>query len=274
VTRILAVHAHPDDIETLAAGTLALLAKLGHTITLATLTAGDCGSTEHGNNATARIRRGEAARSAALIGAEYDCVGLGDLCVFNDDASRRAVTKLLRTARPDIVITAAPSDYHPDHEAASTLVRDACFAAPVANYRCGSPKPLDAIPHLYFMDPIEGRDRDNVKVTPDFAVNVEAMFAIKRAMLLCHESQNNWVSKQHDIADYAGAMEAWTKRRGKHFGVAYAEGFRQYKTHPYPATPTLQELVGEALLTAPTRPLNPSDTTREVRSGSVRTPPR
>ena len=45
-----------------------------------------------------------------------------------------------------------------------------------------------------------------------------------------------------------GAMESWTKRRGKHFGVGYAEGFRQYKTHPYPATPLLQELVGEALL--------------------------
>jgi LmbE family N-acetylglucosaminyl deacetylase len=251
VSRILAVHAHPDDIETLAAGTLALLARRGHEIVLATLTAGDCGSTAHGNNATARIRKIEAAKAAALIGAEYDCAGIGDLCVFNDDASRRAAVKLLRTARPDIVITASPSDYHPDHEATSLLVRDACFAAPVANYRIGAAKPLEAIPYLYFMDPIEGRDRGNVKVMPDFAVDVAGTFATKRAMLACHESQIDWVSKQHEISDYLGAMENWTKRRGKHFGVAYAEGFRQYRTHPYPATPLLQELVGEALLSSP-----------------------
>ena len=45
------------------------------------------------------------------------------MAVFNDDASRRRVTEVLRAVRPDVVITAAPSDYHCDHEAASALVR-------------------------------------------------------------------------------------------------------------------------------------------------------
>jgi len=248
--RILAIHAHPDDIETLCAGTLALLAAGGHHIAIVTLTAGDCGSVEHGNEETGRIRKAEAASAAALIGADYACAGFGDLAVFNDDTSRRRVTETIRNARPDLVITAAPADYHPDHEATSMLVRDACFAAPVVNYRTGSAPALDAIPHLYFTDPIEGRDRDNNKVVAEFAVNVESTIATKRAMLACHESQMGWVAKQHDIADYLGAMESWTKRRGKHFGVAYAEGFRQYRMHPYPATPLLQDLVGGALLPA------------------------
>ncbi|HXC54469.1 MAG TPA: PIG-L family deacetylase [Rhizomicrobium sp.] len=245
---ILAFHAHPDDIETLGAGTLALLAAGGHRITLATMTAGDCGSVEHDAAETARIRKAEAAVAAALIGADYICAGIADLAVFNDDASRRRTTELIRAVAPQIVITASPADYHPDHEATSTLVRDACFAAPVPNYATGPSAALGAIPHLYFMDPIEGRDRDGNKIVPHFAVNVSAHFAQKRAMLMAHVSQGNWVTRQHGIEDYSGAMEKWTARRGRQFGVAYAEGFRQYTGTPYPRTQLLQELVGGALL--------------------------
>jgi len=114
---VLAIHAHPDDIETLGAGTLALLAGLGHRITIVTATAGEGGATETGPEETARIRQREAAAAAAVIGADYRCAGFGDLAVFNDDASRRRMTELIRVARPDIVITASPVDYHPDHEA-------------------------------------------------------------------------------------------------------------------------------------------------------------
>ena len=176
MTRILALHAHPDDIETLAAATLALLAGQGHRITIATVTAGDCGATETDNETTARNRKSEAAAAAKVIGADYLCVGIPDLGVFNDDATRRKVTETIRAAQPDLVITASPVDYHPDHEATSALVRDACFAAPVKNYRTGDAKLLAEIPHLYFCDPIEGRDRDYNKVMAEFAVNVDGFF--------------------------------------------------------------------------------------------------
>lgn len=251
MARILAVHAHPDDIETLCAGTLALLAAGGHAITIATMTGGDCGSTRWDNAQTARIRTAEAAAAAQVIGARYCCAGFGDLALFNDDASRRRTTELVRDAAPDIVITAAPSDYHPDHEATSILVRDACFAAPIRNYGSGSAGVLPNIPHLYFTDPIEGRDRNNEKVVPHFAVDVGSFIDAKRKMLDAHESQKSWVEKQHGIADYAGAMESWTRRRGRHFGVAFAEGFRHYAVHPYPTAPLLQQLVGDRLLSAP-----------------------
>jgi len=249
MTHLLAIHAHPDDIETLAAGTLALLGAQGHRLTIATMTAGDCGSVEHDPFETARIRKCEAQSAAAIIGASYLCVDLGDLAVFNDDSSRRRVVELIRSVGPDVVITSSPADYHPDHEATSVLVRDACFAVPVPNYATGHARPLGAIPHLYFMDPIEGRDRDGNKIVPDFAVDVGTQIETKRRMLAAHASQSSWVVKQHGIDDYAGSMDAWTKKRGRGFGVAFAEGFRQYKCHPYPTTPLLQELVGNALLT-------------------------
>ncbi len=250
MTHILAFHAHPDDVETLGAGTLALLAANGHRITIATMTAGDCGSVEHDQDETARIRRAEAASAAAMIGADCHCAGIGDLCVFVDDATRRRTTELIRAVRPEIVITAAPADYHPDHEATSALVRDACFASPVRNYKTGPAPALDAIPHLYFMDPIGGRDRAGQPVAPDFAVDIAAHFAKKRDMLRAHVSQFAWVIRQHGIDDYTGSMEKWAARRGRQFGVAYAEGFRQYTGTPYPRTQLLQELVGAALRTA------------------------
>jgi LmbE family N-acetylglucosaminyl deacetylase len=251
MTHILAFHAHPDDIETLAAGTLALLAANGHRITLATMTAGDCGAIDTSLEETARIRRGEAAAAAAMIGADYHCANVPDLAVFNGDATRRAATELIRKVRPQIVITGSPADYHPDHEATSILVRDACFASTVRNYATGPSAPLEHIPHLYFMDPIEGRDRDGKKVAPDFGVDVTAHFATRRAMLECHASQHRWVAKQHGESDYTLSMERFAAKRGKHFGVPYAEGFRQYTGTPYPRSQVLQELVGGALRMAP-----------------------
>ena len=245
---ILAIHAHPDDIETLGAGALALLADLGHRITIVTATAGEGGATETSPDETARIRQAEAAAAAAIIGADYRCAGFGDLTVFNDDASRRRMTELIREARPDIVITASPVDYHPDHEAVSVLARDACFASSVPNYRTGAAAALAAIPHLYFMDAIGGRNREGERIRPDFGVDIGAFIETKRCMLMAHQSQVAWVARQHGIADYAGSMVSWGERRGQDFGVAYAEGFRQYRHPPYPATPALQALLGEAVL--------------------------
>jgi LmbE family N-acetylglucosaminyl deacetylase len=245
---ILAVHAHPDDIEHLAAGALAILAAKGQEIRIATLTAGECGSAETDLAETARIRKAEAAASAALIGADYRCADLPDLGVFNDDPLRRAVTELIRWAAPAVVITASPADYHPDHEAASQLVRDACFAASVPNYRTGPAAALEAIPHLYFMDPIGGRDREGRWIAADFGADIAAGFAMKQQMLSAHESQAEWVARQHGIDDHLGSMEAWSRRRGRDFGVPFGEGFRQYRHEPYPKTPLLQDLLGDALV--------------------------
>jgi LmbE family N-acetylglucosaminyl deacetylase len=161
------------------------------------------------------------------------------------------VTETIRKARPDLVITSAANDYHPDHEATSILVRDACFAASAPNYLTGSAKPLDAIPHLYMMDPIGGRDRDGTPVIPHFGVDISAVFETKARMLAAHASQADWLLKQHGITDHPAAMRAWSARQGKAFGVEYAEGFRQYRNQPYPRTPLLQELVGAALLAVP-----------------------
>ena len=242
--RILAIHAHPDDLEILAAGTLLHLARQGHAITLVTMTPGDCGSAEYDADAIAAIRRKEAAAAAAILGAGYVCAEFRDLSIFNDDASRRRVTEVIRAARPDIVITASPVDYHCDHEATSALVRDACFGAPAPNYSSGKAPVLPAIPHLYFADPDEGMDREGNLVKPEFVVDVGEYMETKKRMLACHDSQRAWLKKHHGMDNYIETMEQWSRDRGSLVGAPYGEGFRQYRCHPYPRTPLLQDLLG------------------------------
>jgi LmbE family N-acetylglucosaminyl deacetylase len=246
--RILFLHAHPDDAEIFAGGTLALLAAKGHSVTIATMTAGDCGTTEYSAEEISRIRREEARRGAAQLGAGYECLEFRDLAIFADDPSRRRVTAALRRHRPTIVITASPADYHCDHETTSRLVLDACFAVSAPNYDTSAytPEPaLDAIPHLYFADPAEGTDREGRAILPQFLVDVTSTFDAKREALAAHDSQRAWLMRQHGMDDYLVTMEEWCRARGGLAGVPLGEGFRQYTGHPWPRTPLLQQLLGD-----------------------------
>jgi LmbE family N-acetylglucosaminyl deacetylase len=248
-SRILAIHAHPDDIEFQCAGTLALLARAGCSITLATMTPGDCGSLEHDAETIAAIRRAEAKAAAGLIGAESFCLEFRDLAIFEDDESRRRVVEALRRSRPDLVLTAPPVDYLCDHEATSRLVRDACFAATVPNYKTRQWEPaptLSKIPHLYFMDALEGLDRDGRPQPAGFLVDVSSVAEIKRRMLACHASQRDWLLSQHGIDEYLEAQARWGARRGAEIGVAQAEAFRQYLGHAYPQDNRLLKLIAGA----------------------------
>ncbi|MDB5351695.1 MAG: family carbohydrate esterase [Planctomycetota bacterium] len=246
-TRILAIHAHPDDVEMQCAGTLALLREKGCHLTIATMTPGDCGTAEYDAETISAIRRSEAKAAADLIGADYHCLEFRDLSIFNDDPSRRRVVEFLRRVRPDLVLTAPPVDYMADHENTSLLVRDALFATSVPNYATKQwepAPPLDKIPHLYLVDPVDGGNSEGKTVPASFYVNVTSTFAIKRAMLACHASQRNWLLRQHGMDEYLETLDRWSAKRGQEIGVAHAEGFRQYLGHPYPQTNRLLELLG------------------------------
>ena len=245
---VLAIHAHPDDVEYQCAGTLALLATSGCRLTIATMSPGDCGSAEYPADEIAEIRRGEGKRAAELIGAEYHCLEFRDLAIFSDDPSRRRVVEFLRQTRPDLVLTAPPIDYMGDHENTSRLVRDAMFACSVPNYvtKQWSPAPpLEHIPHLYFVDAIAGGNAEGTTLPAGFHVDVSESFAVKREMLACHASQRNWLMRQHGMDEYLESLDRWSAFRGGEIGVNHAEGFRQYLGHPYPQSNLLLELLGQ-----------------------------
>lgn len=245
--RVLALHSHPDDIEFQCAGTLLLLKRAGCEIVVATMTAGDKGSAELGPEEIAAVRKSEAAKSAGLLGAEYVCMGFRDLEICFDNESRRVVIEAVRKARPDVVITAPPVDYMPDHEETSRLVRDACFTAAVPNYKTRQWDPAPAlghIPALYYCDPIEGTGWYGEAVEPHFVVDVSDVFERKLEMLACHASQREWLRRQHGMDEYLEGCRRFGKNRGQGIGAEYGEGFRQHTGHPYPHENLLLKALG------------------------------
>ena len=154
----------------------------------------------------------------------------------------------LRTVRPRLVLTHSPADYMLDHEMTSTLTRAAAFAAPVPNFLRdqGHPPALEHIPHLYYCDPIEGKDALGRDVEPAFCIDISGVIEDKAAMLTCHASQRDWLLKHHGLDQYLIAMRDWAARRGHGCGVAFAEGFRQHLGHSYPQENLLGQLLKPA----------------------------
>jgi len=244
---ILSVLAHPDDAEFLCAGTLIRLAREHKwQVHIASMTPGDCGSTELPPDQIAAVRRTEGSRAAALIGAKYHCLELRDLLIcYNEDSLERA-TRLLRAVRPQIVLTHSPADYLLDHEMTSAIVRAAVFGAPVPNLFMGRGHgpTLEQIPHLYYCDAIEGKDQFGQSLTLGFGIDISTMIDVKAQMLACHASQREWLLKHHGMDQYLQAMRDWCARRGEIWKVAHAEGFRQHLGHSYPQDNLLGQLLG------------------------------
>ncbi len=247
---ILAVLAHPDDAEFLCAGTLLRLHReRGWAVHVATMTAGDCGSADLPPDDIARVRRAEGKAACDAAGFTYHCVGLLDLRVRFRDDQLNAVTRLLNAVRPRVVLTHSPDDYHLDHEQTSTLTRAATFAAPIHNFlhRPGHAEPhppLAAIPHLFYCDPLEGKDIYGRPVPPLFSVDVSPVIDVKAKMLEAHESQRAWLRKHHGVDNLVQSMRDWSASRGAAVGVPFAEGFRQHLGHSYPQSNLLAELLG------------------------------
>lgn len=245
--RVLAIHAHPDDIELQCAGTLFRLKALGHSISVATMTPGDCGSAELSAEEIARVRRGEALQAAEQLGADYTCLEFRDLSIQYDNESRRRITEYLRRIQPDVVLTAPPADYMADHEITSRLVRDACFNASCPNYRTdheAPAAPLNRIPHLFYVDPLEGKDSLGQTVRTGFLIDISVTIEPKLEMLACHASQREWLRRQHGLDEYLIGCRTWSAERGRLIGVAYAEAFTQHLGHAYPADNPLLAILG------------------------------
>jgi LmbE family N-acetylglucosaminyl deacetylase len=246
----LSVLAHPDDAEFLCAGTLIRLKREhGWEIHIATMTAGDCGSAEHSPDEISSIRQIEARNACDTIDAIYHCVGELDLRVYLNERTVDKLCRLLNAVRPSVVFTHSPEDYHLDHEQTSNIVRAAAFAAPIRNYLHRGHHhepfpPLDRIPHLYYCDPLEGKDQFGREIAPHFRIGISDVIDDKAKMLECHESQRAWLRKHHGVDNLVESMREWSSRQGERAGVGFAEGFRQHLGHSFPQDNILASLLG------------------------------
>ena len=241
---ILAFMAHPDDAEFLCAGALFLLADLGCEVHVAAMAPGDCGSPDKPAEEIAAIRREEGRRAAALYPGEFHCLEERDLQIHYSPATTKKACSLFRKVRPQIVITQSPVDYMLDHEETARIARAACFNAPIPNAPCEDDSaPLDRIPHLYYVNAVESVGIYGEPVKPSFLVDIADVMDRKTEALAAHESQREWLRKQHGIDEYLESMNTWSAEAGKLAGLEFAEGFRQHLGHAYPRDNLLASLL-------------------------------
>jgi LmbE family N-acetylglucosaminyl deacetylase len=252
---VLAIMAHPDDIEMTCAGTLVLLKRAGWDVHMATMTAGDLGSATRSRAQISRIRKKEAAASAKLLAAGYTCLGFNDLTIIYSETTKRRVSALLRLVRPDLVIAPSPVDYMADHEETPRIVREAAFASTVPNWKASldgrSPRPVEKLPAILYADPIDNVDHFGRRVRPQFVVDITGSVDLKERMLACHDSQRAWLRTQHGEDEYLHWMRRVGADRARDFPdarVKYAEGFRQHLGHGFPRKDHLTASLGKRVV--------------------------
>lgn len=244
--KILAFGCHPDDVEFVCAGTLALLAQRGCEIHIAIMAGGDVGSPRLSRKEIRDIRLKEAQAAADVIGAQFHFAGGEDLEVTYNDEYRRRTVRVVREVDPTIVITHPPMDYLVDHEETSRLVRNAAFIGPVPNYDCGtSTKPTSRVPHLYYANAIAGKTIFGQPLPLTCAVDISTVMEIKTRMLACHASQREWLRAIMNCDEYLDLMRKFARNDGQRAGVAQAEGFIQHVGEGHPQDNVLKQLLGE-----------------------------
>jgi len=222
---VLAIGAHPDDIEILCAGTLALYAQAKHQVTMAVFTDGSMGDLRIPPAKLAQIRHEEQNAAAAIIGARLLWPAITDEHVFPNEAQRRVMIDLLREADPDVVFTHSPTDYHPDHRHLAQLVFDSLFQKGLPHIPNQSqPVCRFGETQLYYMDNIAG-----IGFVPTEYVDIASVVEIKFRMLRCHKSQFTAISElaHRDLVQVA---EIQSRFRGLAGGCAYAESFCRLET--------------------------------------------
>ncbi len=220
--KVLAIGAHPDDIEISCAGTLAKMVQSGHEVVICHVSDGDKGHYEIPSEELIVIRKQEAQLAGAVIGCPVISLGMRDGRILADNETNRALfMDLLCSVQPDLVITHAPNDYMPDHVAVSRLVFDTTFLATLPGASQNHPFAAK-VPSLFYMDNLSGID-----FQPTLYVDITDTFTTKATMLEQHQSQLVWL-KEHDNVDVLDLMKTLSKFRGIQAGCTYAEGFIQH----------------------------------------------
>lgn len=199
----LVVVAHPDDAEFGAAGTMATLTKTGKTVTIVQVTSGDKGSGDPAAapQDVARTREAEEREAARRLGVqEVVFLREPDSEVLPDVRLREKIVRMIRTYKPDVVITHdgfRPYALHPDHRAVGIATTDACYPA--------ARDPLNYPHHL--RDGLETHKTAELwyfgAETPDRFIDITDAFEDKIQALMAHESQ---------ISDEAGLRERLRER--------------------------------------------------------------
>jgi len=225
--KVLAIGCHPDDLEIACAGTLRKYVEQGAEVHMCHVANGNQGHVIIEPDPLREIRTREAERAGEIIGAKQVInLDINDMEVNSHNfQTMDAMADVVRSVRPDVIITHNNDDYMTDHVETSLLATNGSFCSGLGH----RPRAFEAyssfIP-VFFMDTLAG-----VNFQPTHYVDITNQIDTKIKALECHESQLKWM-REHDNIDFADMVRTCSKYRGYQCGVAYAEGFRPYNVYP------------------------------------------
>ena len=214
---VLAIAAHPDDVELTCGGTLVKLKSPGRRFGIVDLTRG-----EMGTRGTDQIRMREGERAAEILGAEFrETLDFGDGRVAGTREQELELIDVIRREKPRLLITSYPEDRHPDHARAGRLVTDCAFYAGLRKVETKHPAHRPQMT-IHFST--------NLVQEPDFVVDVTSVIEIRRAAIRCFESQFHRpesVEPQTMLSQmsFLDAMDGRARHYGFLIGVEFGEGF-------------------------------------------------
>jgi bacillithiol biosynthesis deacetylase BshB1 len=219
---ILAIGVHPDDIELSCAGTILKEIAAGKTVGVLDLTHGELGTRGSGP-----LRLIEAEKSAQILGlACRENVGMADGFFKNDQEHILPIAQILRKYQPDIILSNAPRDRHPDHGRASQLISDACFYSGLRKVETKlDGKTQEAWRPKAIYNYIQDRF-----IEPDFVVDVTPFVDIKMDAIKAFASQfynegSNEPESPLTMKNFFEFVRSRMADMGRYIQVDYAEGF-------------------------------------------------
>ncbi|PUZ27107.1 bacillithiol biosynthesis deacetylase BshB1 [Chitinophaga costaii] len=225
---LLAIAAHPDDVELGCAGTLLAHALQGQKVGVIDLTRGELGT-----RGTAETRAAEAAASTAILGLHArENLGLADGFFENAKPEQLAIIRAIRKYQPEVVLANAFHDRHPDHGRAAKLIADSCF---LAGLRKVETLGNDGLPQAAWRPKQVFHFIQDTYQEPTLVVDISAVIQTKIEAIKCFKTQFLAEGKDNEPQTYissAAFFESVLHRNrmfGKMIGVEYAEGFTTQK---------------------------------------------
>ena len=231
---VLAIGCHPDDLEIACGGTLRKYVEQGAQVHMCHVANGNQGHVVIEPDELRLIRTKEAEAAGAIIGAKQVInLDVPDMEVNSHDLRiMDAMADVVRSVRPDVIITHNPDDYMLDHKETSIIATNGSFCSGLS-HRPRQFEPFNSFIPTFFMDTLAGVD-----FQPTHYVDITNQIDIKLQALECHESQLKWM-REHDNIDFSDMVRTCSKYRGYQCGAAYAEGFKPYNVYPRYSTKNL-----------------------------------
>lgn len=227
---VLAIGAHPDDIEIFMGGTFLLLGRAGFELHYMTIANGSGGTTTLDTATIATRRREEARRAAARAKATFHESLVNDLEIVYDRRLLSRVASVVREVAPAVLLVHAPDCYVVDHVNASRLAVSAAFGRNMRNFLVDPPRPaILADVTVYHAQPHLNRDQLRRFVRPELYVDITSVLDEKLAMIGEHESQGAWFDESQGMKSYLESFKAAARELGQLSSVyEFAEGWRRH----------------------------------------------